>query len=165
MGFWKQRKLLGADDRAPEFELQALGGGATSLKSILEGGPALLAFFKVSCPVCQLTFPFLERIHQGAGQGQLQFIGISQDDTRSTRDYNRQYGVTFTTLLDEAGKSYQASNAFGISTVPSLFLIEPDGSISMSSNGFSKRDIEALGQRVGVTPYRPGEYVPEWQAG
>lgn len=165
MGFWKRRKTLEAGDRAPDFDLPALGGGSQSLKAILEGGPALLAFFKVSCPVCQFTFPFLERIHQGAGPGKLQLIAVSQDDARSTRDYNGQYGVTFPTLLDEAGKGYVVANAFGISTVPSLLLVEPDGSISMASAGFSKRDIEALAQRVGVTPFRPGEYVPEWQAG
>jgi peroxiredoxin len=165
MGFWKSRKTLEAGERAPEFELPLLGGQRQSLKAILGGGPAVLAFFKVSCPVCQFTFPFLERLHQSAGPGKLQLVAISQDDARSTRDYNREYGVTFTTLLDEAGKGYVVSNAFGITTVPSLVLVEPDGSISMTSAGFSKKDIEALASRAGVTPFRPGEYVPEWQAG
>lgn len=165
MGSWKSRKTLEAGDRAPDFELPALGGESQSLKSILEGGPAVLAFFKVSCPVCQFTFPFLERIHQGAGGSKLQLIAVSQDDGRSTRDYNRQYGVTFPTLLDEGGKGYPVSNAFGITTVPALFLIEPDGNISMTSDGFSKRDIEAVAQRAGVAPFRQDEYVPEWQAG
>lgn len=165
MSFWKSRKTLEAGDRAPDFDLPALGGNARSLKTLLEGGPALLAFFKVSCPVCQFTFPFLERLHQGAGPGKLQLIGVSQDDARSTADYDRQYGVTFTTLLDEAGKGYRVSNAFGITTVPALFLIEQDGSISMTSEGFSKKDLETLAERAGVTPFHPGEYVPEWQAG
>jgi peroxiredoxin len=165
MGFWKSRKTLEAGQRAPDFELPALTGQPRSLKTILENGPAVLAFFKVSCPVCQFTFPFLERLHQGAGPGKLQFIAISQDDARATRDYNREYGVTFTTLLDEAGKGYVVSNAFGITAVPSLFLVEPDGNISLASAGFSKQDIETLAARAGVTPFRPGEYVPEWQAG
>jgi len=165
MGFWKPRKTVETGDRCPDFDLPALGGGSQSLKAILESGPALLAFFKVSCPVCQFTFPFLERIHQAAGPGRLRLIAVSQDDARATRDYNRQYGVTFTTLLDEAGKGYAVSNAFGISTVPSLFLVEPDGGISLASAGFVKRDLEAVAERVGATPFRPDEYVPEWQAG
>ncbi len=164
MAFWKQRKTLEAGERAPEFELRALGGESRSLKDVLAGGPAVLAFFKVSCPVCQLTFPFLERIHQAA-QGRLQLIGVSQDDERATRGYNRDCGVTFTTLLDEAGKGYPLSNAFGISTVPSLFLIEPEGNISLAAAGFSRQDIAALGQRAGASPFRAGEYVPEYQPG
>ena len=164
MGFWKSRQTLDEGQAAPDFELPTLAGQPQSLKAILESGPALLAFFKVSCPVCQFTFPFLERLHQGAS-GKLQFIGISQDDVRSTRQYNREYGVTFPTLLDEAGKGYVVSNAFGITAVPSLFLVEPDGNISLASAGFSKKAIETLAARVGVTPFRPGEYVPEWQAG
>jgi peroxiredoxin len=50
--------------RAPEFRLPRADGGEIGLEEIIAQGPALLAFFKTSCPVCQLTFPFLERIHQ-----------------------------------------------------------------------------------------------------
>jgi peroxiredoxin len=161
MAFWKQRQMLEAGARAPEFELPALGGAAQSLAQILARGPALLAFFKVSCPVCQLTFPFLERIHQGGG---LQVVGISQDNAPATADYNREYGVTFPTLLDDKG-GYAVSNAFGISTVPSLFLVEADGAVSSSESGFSKAFLEAAGRRAGVTLFQPGERVPESRPG
>ncbi len=57
------------------------------------------------------------------------------------------------------------SNAFGITNVPSLFLVEPDGVISLASQGFVKRDLEALGKRAGVEVFRQGEKVPEWKAG
>jgi hypothetical protein len=39
-----------------------LDGGETTLRDLISNGPALLAFFKVSCPVCQMTLPFLDRI-------------------------------------------------------------------------------------------------------
>jgi peroxiredoxin len=165
MSWWKQRKTLEAGSQAPDFELRTLSGASESLKGILARGPALLAFFKVSCPVCQFTFPFLERVWQGAGRGAVQFLAISQDDARATQEFNRQFGITFPTLLDEAGKGYPVSNAFAITTVPSLFLIEPDGSISSALSGFSKKAVAELGQRTGVAPFRTDEYVPEWQAG
>ena len=95
----------------------------------------------------------------------MQFFAISQDDARATEAYNRQLGITFPALLDEAGKGYPVSNAFGITTVPSLYLIEPDGSISWEVTGFSKKGVAELGQRAGVAPFGPDEYVPEWQAG
>jgi peroxiredoxin len=142
-------------------------GQAQSLEAILARGPALLAFFKVSCPVCQFTFPFLERIHKGQGSedGRVQIIAISQDKAGATREFNQEYGVTFPTLLDESNTGYPVSNAFGIDTVPSLFLVEPDGSVSMSGRGFSKKDLETLGQRAGVAPFAPGEKVPENRPG
>ncbi len=79
-------RLLEPGSRAPEFRLELLSGGAATLTDILTGGPVLLAFFKISCPVCQLTFPFLERIHAA---GAVRIFGISQDDAEETREFNR----------------------------------------------------------------------------
>lgn len=163
MGFWKQRgQTLGEGVRAPEFTLSSMDGSAVSLKEKLANGPVLLAFFKVSCPVCQLTFPFLERLHQGGG-GRLQVMGISQDNAAATREFNEECGVTFPTLLD--AKGYPVSNEFGITNVPTLFLVEQDGTISRAVSGFLKTEMQGLGELTGAALFRPGEYVPEWKAG
>ena len=158
---WKKPEMLQAGARAPDFRLQDLNGQTQLLQEILGRGPALLAFFKVSCPVCQFTFPFLQRLHESA-RG-VAIIGVSQDQAASTREYNAEFGVAFPTLLDDAG--YSVSNAFGLDTVPSLFLIEPDGAISLSGRGFVKKDLEALGQRLGVAPFREDERIPEYTPG
>jgi len=164
MAFWNEKRMLAAGARAPEFQLPDTGGARHALGEILARGPALVAFFKVSCPVCQYTFPFLERIHRDAKPGALQIVGISQDKAGATQEFCREFGVTFTTLLDDP-KSYKVSNAFGISSVPSLFLIEPDGTVSSGQSGFSKRDLEAAGQRAGVAPFEQAESVPESRPG
>ncbi len=158
----RTKTLVAAGAKAPSFRLACLDGSTRSLQEILAGGPALLAFFKISCPVCQLTAPYLERL---AANRAVQVIGISQDDAGSTRDFAQRFGVTFPTLLDLSAENYPASNAYGISSVPSLFLIEPDGVISRAFNGFSRRDFEQIGARVGVSPFGPDDHVPEWKAG
>lgn len=155
--------MLEPGDRAPAFELADLRGGNTSLTDLLAAGPALLAFFKISCPVCQLTFPYLDRIYRGMAERVFQIAGISQDGHRATEEFNREFGVTFPTLLDR--DHYSASNAYGISHVPSLFLIERDGSIAWTLEGWSRKEIAALAGRAGVNPFRPGEKVPEWKSG
>jgi peroxiredoxin len=147
--------------KAPAFTLDDASGGKRSLAEILERGPALIALYKVSCPTCQLTFPFLERISKGS----LQVIGISQDDERATEKFRKSYAPAIPALLDRDGQDFPASNAFGITHVPSMFLIEPDGTISMTSEGFVKREMEAIGERAGVAPFKPDEKVPEWKAG
>jgi peroxiredoxin len=156
-----KKAVLEAGARAPSFRLKDLSGNMVSLEEILSKGPALLAFYKISCPVCQLTFPYLERL----AAGPIQIIGISQDDLAATEGFNQRFGVTFPTLLDQAKENYPASNAFGITNVPSMFLVEPDGRIAGAFAGFSKRDLEALGKRAAVAPFRADENVPEWKAG
>jgi len=157
-----QHKLLDSGSRAPEFRLEQLVGGAISLAGILADGPALLVFFKISCPICQLTFPFLERIHQAGG---LRIFGISQNDAADTGDFNREFGVTFPTMLDTEDSGFPASNDYGISSVPTMFLVEPGGTISQVIEGWRKRGMEALAAAGGGSLWRPGEYVPEWKAG
>jgi peroxiredoxin len=146
---------------APAFTLDDLNGGKRSLEEILKRGAALIAFYKISCPVCQLTLPFLDRISRGS----LQVIAISQDDERGTKKFDEKFGVSLPTLLDREGDDYAASNAYGISHVPSLFLIEQDGRVSMAVDGFAKRELEAMGERAGIRPFHAEDHVPEWKAG
>ncbi|HSW49212.1 MAG TPA: redoxin domain-containing protein [Bryobacteraceae bacterium] len=164
MAWGNRREVLAAGSPAPSFRLKDLKGNEHTLEGLLASGPVLVAFYKESCPVCQFTFPFLERLHVGAG-GAVQFVAVSQDDTRSAERFNREFGITFTTLIDEGRAGYQASNAFGITHVPSCFLIEKDGTVSWAMDGFVKGELESVGRRVGAAPFQPGEYVPEWKAG
>ena len=154
--------MLEPGAEAPPFQLKTVNGTSLALKQVLANGPAVLAFYKVGCPVCQLTFPYLERL---AGHDTVQLIAISQDDAKATQEFNQRFGVTFPTLLDESKSGYPVSNDFGISSVPTVFVVETDGSISKSFAGFSKRDLEELGERVHVKPLRPDEKVPEFKAG
>jgi peroxiredoxin len=157
-----QHKLIGVGARAPEFRLARLDGGETSLADIVANAPAVLAFFKITCPICQLTFPFLERIHAA---GTLPIYGISQNGAKDTRSFNREFGVTFPTLLDSEDVGFPASNAYGISSVPTMFLIERDGTISRATEGWSRKEIEWLGGKAGVRVIGREDNVPEWKAG
>jgi peroxiredoxin len=162
MGAPGQRKLLDAGRRAPEFRLPLLAGGETTLTEILTRGPVLLAFFKISCPICQMTFPILQRLHAA---GALPVYGISQNDPEDTHEFNREFGITFPTLLDAEDAGFPASNDYGISSVPTLFLVEPDGVISNVTEGWRKQEMAGLGARTGANLFQPGDYLPEWKAG
>src|SRR5580700_6854454 len=76
---------------APVFSLKALDGTEFSLVKLLEHGPVLAAFFKISCPVCQFTFPFLERIYLRYGGDNVTFLGISQDGPGATKDFVKEF--------------------------------------------------------------------------
>jgi peroxiredoxin len=161
-----------AGNMAPEFSLKALDGKEYSLQKSLQQGPIVAVFFKISCPVCQFTFPFLERIYERYGGEGVTFLGISQDDERATKDFAREFGVTFPVLLDTKEKNYSASNAYGLTNVPTIFLIETDGTVKISCMGFDKKDLEsiaaALAERRKIAPsqlFLAGESVPAHKPG
>jgi len=162
---------IAAGQTAPGFSLKSLEGKEYSLEKMLEKGPAVVAFFKVSCPVCQYTFPFLQRIAERYANDSATVIGVSQDDAASTKAFNKEYGITFTTLLDDPVK-YAVSNDYGLSMVPTIFLIEPDGRVKISSMGFDKSDLEKIATELSthrnaaaVPLFRSNEVIPASKPG
>jgi len=161
----RENETLGAGQRAPDFRLEDLQGGERTLKELLPAGPVFLAFFKVSCPTCQFTLPFLERIYRGLADGRVRMFAVSQDDAEATREFHREFGITMPTLLDSARNNFPASNAYGLSYVPTMFLIERDGSISWSLTGFNRKELAAVAATLGVNLFKASEQVPEMKSG
>jgi peroxiredoxin len=171
----KDMTALREGTKAPDFSLPALDGGKEggtfTLRDALQRGPVAAVFFKVSCPVCQYTFPFFERLRKAYGGEKVAIVGISQDDKRSTAAFLKEYGVTFPALLDDPA-GYVVSNAYGLTNVPSWFLIAQDSEIKISSVGWVRTDVEDLNRRLAdanhtalrrlflpkddVRDYRPG---------
>jgi peroxiredoxin len=157
--------------RAPEMNLSSLGGTKFSLRDALKRGPVVAAFFKVSCPVCQFTFPYLERMFKAYGKsGKFTLVGVSQDGAADTRAFNSEFGLTFPAALDEKG--YPVSKAYGLTNVPTIFLISREGEIESSSVGWSKPEMEQLNQKLAqmsgqpvVRIFAPGEQIPDYKPG
>ncbi|MGB6631210.1 MAG: TlpA disulfide reductase family protein [Terriglobales bacterium] len=110
-------------------------------------------------------------MHKAYGEKKITIAGISQNDQRDTAAFLKEYGVTFRTLLDDPN-GYAVSNAYGLTNVPSLFLIGQDGKIEISSVGWVKQEIEdinrklAVAQQITLPPiFQPGEEVREFRAG
>ena len=172
MGLEEKMTNIVAGKKAPGFTAKALDGKEYSLAKLLQQGPVVAAFFKISCPVCQFTFPFLERLYRRYGSENVAFLGISQDDASSTKQFAKEFGVTFAMLLDEKQKGYAASNAYGLTNVPTIFLIEKDGSVKVSCMGFEKKGLEDIATELAghrkMAPsslFLAGESVPAHKPG
>jgi peroxiredoxin len=163
---------LEAGVQAPEIELQYLDGKKFSLKEERKKGPVVAVFFKVSCPVCQMALPYLDRIYKAyAKSGAFTFVGVSQDNAADTKTFNRQLNITFPVLLDPMSK-YPVSNAYGLTNVPTVFLISPEGEIEFATVSWSKADVEQLNRRLASVSdttaaqiFLPGEKVAEYKPG
>jgi len=162
---------LSPGSKAAYFTLPVMDGKQFSLPDALSRGPVVLAFFKISCPVCQYAFPFLERIFKSYGSDKVTLVGISQNDRKDTAAFSKEFGVTFPVLLDDTEK-YPVSNAYGLTNVPTIFWIDPDGTIEISSVGWVKQEVEDISRKIaeagaqGMKPlFRPDEQVPAYRPG
>ena len=164
---------------APDFKLPIAGGGELWLKQALTHAPVVLAFFKISCPVCQYAFPFYDRLFRLLQPKGVAVFGISQDDEQNTAMFRRTLGLSLPIALDVKG--YAVSRAYRLTNVPTVFEISPGesakaaagtvGQITAGIVGWSKSETEAIYRRHAAAGaaqeplFRPGEEVAEFRPG
>jgi peroxiredoxin len=159
--------LLAPGAPAAPFDLPLVGGGRIDLDSLLEGTRgALLVFFKTECPTCKLAFPFLqriwERVPRSVGFG---FLAIAQNAASELPGFLAHYGATFPVASES--EPYAVSQAYRLTNVPTLFLIDERGIVQSSTVGFSREAydslLEATLARIGREP--SGSLFTEADAG
>jgi peroxiredoxin len=163
--------VLAPGTQAPDFTLPSMDDKPFSLRAALARGPVLAAFFKISCPTCQYAFPFLQRIHEAHENKAVTIVGISQNTKKDTAAFIKEYGISFPVLLDDT-HSYPVSNAYGLTNVPTIFWIAPDGDIEISSVGWVRKEMEEFNQRAAqalsesTKPlFLPEEHIADFRAG
>jgi len=76
----------------------AVGSTAPPIEGIDFGtGPMALFFYKVTCPVCQMAAPKVQGF-EPAYPGRI--VGIGQDPEEKLASFEREFGVTFLSLVD-----------------------------------------------------------------
>lgn len=133
-------------------------------------GETLYVVFKTTCPTCEFTWPYLERLRQSAGSAGLRIVAVSQDPPDKTAAFNARLGSKVETAFDP--QPWPASDRLGVDTVPSFFRVTADGKLAETVIGFSRDRMEGLAERAAAAagkPYqklfRPGEQVPSTKAG
>jgi len=162
---------LASGSKAPNVELKTLDGKPFLLEDELSRGPVVLAFFKVSCPTCQYALPFLERLYKAYGHKGVKLVGVSQNNSTETAQFTKQFGITFPVLLDDTSR-YPASNAYGLTNVPSIFWVAEDAEIEISSVGWVKSDFDTINRKMAeadkvpaAVVFKPGDDVRDFRAG
>jgi peroxiredoxin len=157
---------------APDFNLTTTDGKTVNLQQLLKKGAVVLAFFKISCPVCQYAFPLYERLAQAHRHGNAAFLGISQNGASDAKAFAKEYGVTFPIAIDDGANQYAVSNAYGLTNVPTLFYIAPSGEIEVSSAGWLKAEVDEINRKLADLHNHPvsslwqkGEAIPDFRAG
>jgi len=129
-----------------------VGSAAPSIPGVsLRGGPVGLFFYKVTCPTCQLAAPTMsafERAYPG------RVVGIGQDPPEALEGFAAEYAMSIRSVPDLP--PYDVSNAYGIVSVPTLFLVDGGGVVrdvvgAWDREGFN-RVSRGLAELVGAEP-------------
>jgi thiol-disulfide isomerase/thioredoxin len=144
-----------------------IGSDAPPVPGIdLLAGPRALYFYKVTCPVCQMTAPLVERL-AAAAPGLV--AGVGQDPADKLAGFAREYDWTFDSEPDLP--PYDVSEAYGIRVVPTLVVVD-DGKVTdlMESwdrdawNRAASRLAELTGASIGTLSDQ-GDGLPSFRPG
>jgi thiol-disulfide isomerase/thioredoxin len=123
-------------------------------------GPAVLAFFKVTCPVCQMTAPKVQALADAG----LTVTAVGQDPPPSLATYGDRWGQHVPTVADLA--PFPVSQAYGIHTVPTLFLVGGDGIVQEAVAGWDRERWNRLAEAAGAGPVSAeGDGLPPFRPG
>ena len=159
--------MLDVNQIAPDFTIPELYGGSYHFYDI-PAETSVLAFYKFTCGTCRLTFPYLQNIYEAYGDV-FNFRAIAEDDRDATQKFREDLGITIPTLLDL--DPYPVSAAYGLDTVPSIFIIDGAHTIRFATYGFVKQDLLNFADILAEKSGRPqidlfGEVeVPEIKPG
>ena len=114
-------------DIAPDFVLKSLDGSQVGLLDF-KGRYVLVNFWATWCVPCKMEMPSLEKLHKHFPDEKLVVLPISNDmfGEKVVRPYVESKEFSFTILFDP---TLEVSNRYGVVTLPTTFLIDPDGKI------------------------------------
>ena len=112
---------------APDFTLKSLNGEEVSL-SQHRGKYVLVNFWATWCGPCKMEMPSLETLYQRFKSKNFSLLAISNDmfGAKIVEPFIKAHGLSFPILLDQ---QLQASNKFGVVSLPTTFMIDPKGNI------------------------------------
>ena len=143
--------------KAPAFTLAASDGEPRSLHDLTADAPALLVFFKTTCPTCRMAMPVYGELVRRYGDATY-VVAVSQDPLLKARAWLAEQGFEGL-ALDDTPDRYAVSRAFGVATVPTAVLVDADGKVVDVVEGWHRDGANRLAARLGAVTRRSEDPV------
>ena len=116
----------------PDFVLEDLNGNIWQL-SRLKGKVVIINFWSISCPVCRVEMPALEKLWKKLGKLDVQVLTIHVGhDKKDVIEFIREHDLSLPVLHD-ANKS--VARAWGVFTQPITFVLDTNGRVAYMAFG------------------------------
>lgn len=155
---WEQKAWKGL--KLPNFSATALDGTSISV-SDYQGKMVVLNFCAKWCGFCAPEIPYLKEVYAEYHDKGLEVIGVSLDENENEiREFTEEHEIPWPQIFDGKGWESELAQFFGVTKVPSQWLIDKDGTIiSVDTRG---EQLEQLVKWTETT--RLGNVIPDFTA-
>jgi peroxiredoxin len=162
-------EMLNVGDRAPEFEVEMLGGGRYRLADDIGHKGVVMTFWSVFCETCREEMPLMQRLHEEYEEKGLRVLGINLDGapmSEAITYFTEKENMDFLVLIDELkGDVFEIADPYGVAGTPTTYILDKAGDISLAEVGkVTYEDLESVVLNVlspggAVHRVRSGEYL------
>ena len=131
---------------APGFSLPIVGGGYRGLRDIVDPGGGILLFFKEGCAASELVISRIGPLALALEGEERLFLAIAQEDGETAQAFRAKHALSFAVAYEPA--PYATSREYGITTVPTLVVVDGAGFVAERIHGFVKSDYTGLGPAI-----------------
>ena len=123
---------------APDFTVTDLDGNEVKL-SDYNGKPIVINFWATWCTPCKSERPLFEKAYKENEDIQFLMVNLtSKDKLSSVNEIMAKNGYTFDVLLDNSG---EASEKYGIYSIPTTYFIDKNGNIVNHTVGVMEEEV------------------------
>jgi thiol-disulfide isomerase/thioredoxin len=130
-------------DNAPRFANPDLEKHYVLSADVLGKGWLLIDFFATYCEPCKKELPEVEKLQDQYGSKGFKVLVIAIDETgeKAIKPYFAEHPTTLTVILD----MYKVTaEKYGVKSLPSTFLIDPNGKIALTMIGYKEDTIKTI---------------------
>ena len=128
-------ELVKVGTAAPDFKLKTPEGKTLQLSKFAKGKTVVLDFWASWCRDCRKDAPEVVRMYEKYRQYGIEFLGISMDtDVEAWKKAIAQYGITYPQVSElKKFKETDIAKSYGVSWIPSMVVVGPDGQVKLST--------------------------------
>lgn len=150
VGFASAQTMDEANSKLPSIDLKTLDGETVNTSTFSnDGNPIVVSFWATWCAPCKKELSTIHELYPDwQDETGVKLIAISIDNTRSSsrvKPYVDTEGWEYECFLDENSDFFRAMNGV---TPPLTFLMDGEGNIVYTHNGYSSGDEDELYEKI-----------------
>lgn len=127
----------GCDEGQPiakDFRVAPLKPGGDVNFSEFKGKPVCIYFWATWCGPCKQFAPTLDKLVTEYAPKGIEFMAIASDDRKAVVPFEQKTPHKASVYIDQTG---EASAAYGVTGLPTLFVVSADGKIIFTTTGIN----------------------------